>query len=73
MASRTPTEVIQSNRQLVIDAHPALVSLFVDRGEGALQAMCSLGLIDGNTYLEAGRDLYDLGKRRQLSRKGGEQ
>jgi len=33
-----------------------------DRAEGALQAMCSLGLIDGNTYLAAAREVYNLAR-----------
>lgn len=62
----TPSEVIERNRQQVAEACPQLVSLHADRGQGALSAMCCLGLIDGATYIEAGRDLYELAQLRRV-------
>lgn len=60
----SPTEIIERNLENIRNAHPALVSLMEDRAEGALQALCSLGLIDGETYLKAGRSAFEAAKSR---------
>lgn len=60
----SPAELIEENLENIRNADPALVRLMADRAEGALQAMCSLGLIDGDTYLSAGRTAFELGESR---------
>ncbi|WP_275547537.1 hypothetical protein [Pseudomonas sp. Marseille-Q0931] len=62
--SLSPTDIIERNLENIRNAHPALVSLMEDRAEGALQALCSLGLIDGDTYLKAGLSAFEAAKSR---------
>lgn len=62
---QSPAEIIEINLERIESAHPALAGLMAARAEGALQAMCSLGLIDGDIYLKAGREAYEMGQRRR--------
>lgn len=60
----TAAQIIESIRRRVVKAKPMLVELELDRAQGALSTLCDLGLIDGITYIGAGRDLSELAQRR---------
>lgn len=60
----TAAQIIESSRRKVAEAKPMLVETERDRGQGALSTLCDLGLIDGITYIDAGRDLFELAQRR---------
>jgi hypothetical protein len=60
----TAAQIIESSRRRIAKARPMLVEMERDRAQGALSTLCDLGLIDGITYIDAGRDLFEVAQRR---------
>lgn len=55
----TPDELLAGNLRTVKTACAALRQLQHGRASGALSALFNLGLIDGNTYRAAGKELAE--------------